>query len=262
MPYASLQEAYKTYDELIGGGDTTEGTSNDDLLASELDFDYVEKPFHPSIHNISDDSPELAANYEGRLSRNHHKHYRRQHGSGQYGGASTSTGLHLGVNQVSGIQTNVIEDTSQKDAIAKTEQRDIDISWRVPKNQSLVQSPDDGVKSFANTPSVLPPYLIEGKKFKFTRYNQGGGADTGIVPGDCSDDTCMSLINHILDCDACAAKLNRLMNLGEGSGSSSNVLGFNFTNLNMSKVMFYIIVVILVIAVYELLNNIFRRIRG
>lgn len=82
-------------------------------------------------------------------------------------------------------------------------------------------------------------------------YIEGSGLDVfKETKTDCSDQTCLQFLDHILECEKCATKFRKLMDLSKGS---------SFPEINLQKLMFWIVIVILIIAVYELLNSIFRR---
>ncbi len=104
---------------------------------------------------------------------------------------------------------------------------------QVPSNQSVVVTPDDGRTSAATTP---------------------GGVSPPGIGLDCSDNTCMSLINHLLSCNNCSNKLRQLLQL-----TTSSPFGIDMTNWDVSKILFWLIIAIIVIAIYELLNSIFSR---
>lgn len=80
--------------------------------------------------------------------------------------------------------------------------------------------------------------------------------NTMTLTGDmCSDDNCMTMINHIMKCDSCVQKFRKLL----GVETSTKILGMEIPEINMTKLMFWVILIILIVAVYELMNSIFKR---
>ena len=83
--------------------------------------------------------------------------------------------------------------------------------------------------------------------------NNGNNLNTEM---NCSDDNCMNMINHIMKCDGCLEKFRKLL----GVESGTKIMGMELPNINMTKLMFWVIMLILIVAVYELINSIFTRI--
>jgi hypothetical protein len=87
----------------------------------------------------------------------------------------------------------------------------------------------------------------------------GGGEGEG---GECGDDhDCMKMINHILECEPCAKKMKRIMNMGSNIFETSGGI-FEMNGKTISKIILYVIIVIMVIALYEFLNKIRKIIFG
>jgi hypothetical protein len=72
--------------------------------------------------------------------------------------------------------------------------------------------------------------------------------------GQCSDEHCLTQLNHILACDDCVIKLRKLI-----GGAPLNVLGLEIPDLNLAKVIFWVVMIFLIVAVYEMLNRLFNR---
>jgi len=217
MPYASLDEAFLSYDEMVGqngGGGFDLDTSNPDLINPG----YMEE-FTPALNN-------------NKVS---------MYGNNPIVQPFTSNSV---VNRGPRLSSEP-QPSLQQSIMAEMN------GVRVPTNQMAVNTPDNGYSMLKTPGSHEPPAVISPSslesKHKHHEYEHG----------DCSDGTCLRLIDHILSCPGCAKKLKQLMRLTE-----STPFGIDFSNWNVSKVIFWLIVAIIVIAVYEMLNNIFNRLRG
>jgi hypothetical protein len=89
--------------------------------------------------------------------------------------------------------------------------------------------------------------------------NTGSGSvSTQPNKGTCSSQECLDMFEKIMGCEECVKKLRRLL----GIQDRSNDNWFDLSEVNVSKLVFWVIVIILIVAVYELLNTIMARIRG
>jgi len=77
--------------------------------------------------------------------------------------------------------------------------------------------------------------------------------------GNCGDQECMDMLDRIMKCEECVKKLRNLLGISGNGGSG--FFGMEIPEINLSKLMFWVIVVILIVAVYELLNTLFARFR-
>lgn len=75
--------------------------------------------------------------------------------------------------------------------------------------------------------------------------------------GSCGGQECMAMLDQIMKCEECVQKLRNL--LGISGNSVGGFFGMDIPEINLSKLMFWIIVIILIVAVYELLNTLFAR---
>lgn len=75
----------------------------------------------------------------------------------------------------------------------------------------------------------------------------------GVHPG-CSDEHCLTQLNHILACDDCVMKLRKLI-----GGGPMNIMGLEIPDLNLAQVIFWVAMIFLIVAVYEMLNRVFNR---
>ena len=71
---------------------------------------------------------------------------------------------------------------------------------------------------------------------------------------NCDGRDCMEMLDKIMNCEECMKKLKKLL-----GSSDESFFGFGMPEINLSKLMFWIIVIILIVAVYELLNTIMGR---
>lgn len=76
---------------------------------------------------------------------------------------------------------------------------------------------------------------------------EGMKTDTG---GVCSDEHCLTQLNHILACEDCVNKLRKLI-----GGGPTNIMGLELPELNLAKVIFWVVLIFLIVAVYEMLNR-------
>lgn len=234
MPYASLHEAFTPYSEHLSEASET---SNPDLINN-------------NIKNKFRNRNDVSEYYE-----NDHKYDTR----------------------------DFAVEATQQDPIAAFYGLSSAQSLQVPGNTSIAQNPDDirtSVKTYTGpdkqTFSEEQHNYSEGRNYReinrdiernknkardnyVSKHNSDIGLGTerfAPTKFQCgSDKECLDLINHLLSCDNCTAKLKKILQVE----NTPNVFGFELNQKNLSKLMFYIIVALLVIAVYELLNNLFRK---
>lgn len=73
----------------------------------------------------------------------------------------------------------------------------------------------------------------------------------------CSGQNCLDMLEKIMKCEECVKKLRKLLGIQD-----KNSNWFDLSEVNVSKLVFWVIVIILIVAVYELLNTLMARIRG
>jgi hypothetical protein len=84
------------------------------------------------------------------------------------------------------------------------------------------------------------------------------GAASGVSGADtCSGQNCLDMLEKIMKCEECVKKLRKLLGIPD-----KNTNWFDLSEVNVSKLVFWVIVIILIVAVYELLNTVMMRIRG
>jgi hypothetical protein len=81
-----------------------------------------------------------------------------------------------------------------------------------------------------------------------------GATATGAPSIQCQGKDCMDMLDKIMNCEECMKKLKKLLGANDES-----LFGFGMPEINLSKLMFWIIVIILIVAVYELLNTLMSR---
>jgi len=226
MPYASLNEAYSTYSESFDGGST---------------LDSIKNPFHITASDPADDFPDIAANYKG------------DGYNVKYSGSDEWNVLEDEVP----INTTIARTPDQRSgaggggAVGVSQTRD---------RQDMGWNRGTGSVTKGHTDAVVAASPM--------RSQDIGGIQVDIAQ-DCSDGTCLKLIGHIMKCPGCKEKLIGLLDLGGnrergGEGDvKENFMGFQLPEgVTTSKIIFYIILVILLLAIYELLNSWMNRIRG
>ena len=89
----------------------------------------------------------------------------------------------------------------------------------------------------------------------------GAGGVSGVAGAvemdACSGQNCLDMLEKIMKCEECVKKLRKLLGIPD-----KNTNWFDLSELNVSKLVFWVIVIILIVAVYELLNTVMMRIRG
>ncbi|MEX0595407.1 MAG: hypothetical protein WD512_02825, partial [Candidatus Paceibacterota bacterium] len=115
---------------------------------------------------------------------------------------------------------------------------------------------DNGINSggVANTASVANSTGAAGS----VGASGSGSAGVGGVGGDtCSGQNCLDMLEKIMKCEDCVKKLRKLLGIPD-----KNTNWFDLSEVNVSKLVFWVIAIILIVAVYELLNTVMTRIRG
>lgn len=116
-------------------------------------------------------------------------------------------------------------------------------------NQSLVQSPDRIFKN--QSPDNLSVPIMNTDDLSNIIFNKK--SDNIVSLGNCDNKTCSKLLDHISTCENCAKKLKKIIGLNNG-----NFMGID---IDLSKVIFWLVFIILIVAIYELLNSIMKKIR-
>lgn len=269
MPYANIHEAFTTYTESFSGGSA--GGDQTSSLGS------IKNPFNIEGTDPGDDFDRIATNY---VSDGYNQIYK---GGGEWDildeeirGLQTqqnqtiaqSPDRIVGSNSITPVTTNrrIGDRVWDRQTGAEVDQskraRDMALRESNPEGVRMISAPRaDAIASSLSTAGVnttggSTPLSTQIDESRSGPINSGFMAGAPIA-GDCSDQTCLQLLNHILGCDNCAVKFKKLMNVSKGSGSS--FLGIDLPEINLSKLMFWIILIILIVAVYELLNTLFKR---
>jgi hypothetical protein len=94
----------------------------------------------------------------------------------------------------------------------------------------------------------------------FTNNNNNNNNNNNTNNNDCAYS-----LNHILSCDTCLKKLQKILGVSNNNNNNNNskdtianFFGFNITNKVLSKIIFYLIIIIVIVAVYELLSKSFK----
>lgn len=285
MPYANIHEAFNTYTDNLTesssgslrnsdnyrsnnirshqiGGDTASST------AELRNIEQIQRPFNINNTDPADDFPDIAANY---VSDGYNFKYS---GLNEWDVLdpqlkTTNEPANRTVFQspdrvVSAAQlpsTKLQPITQQRSAIDKIWDRptssEVD-SFKM--NQDVNLDMFGGIGTAPGSTSVKTGGQNNGVTMiaapKISENLDLVGAPTSPVV--CSDEHCMSMLNHIMGCQGCVEKLRKLL----GTEESTKILGMAIPEINLSKLMFWIILIILIVAVYELLNTLFRRLRG
>jgi len=259
MPYANLNEAYTTYTESFPGSSLVGGAVSDN--GSTLDS--IKNPFNVSNADPSDDFPDLATNY---VPDNYNF---------KYSGKNEWDVLD---NQIKNINNNNDKSNTflseSPDRAVNTVRRSqiesqIETVQPISQNRPLIDklwdrptgADVDDIKRSLNkermTSDVGNDVKVIGAPIANSGNNDYMNSEMATLPANCSDENCMTLLNHILACEKCTDKLKTLL----GVSNTGKIMGFQLPNVNLSKLMFWIVLIILIVAVYELLNTLFRPFR-
>ena len=78
-----------------------------------------------------------------------------------------------------------------------------------------------------------------------------GDYSTGTSAGTCNDQECMAMLDRIMRCEDCVKKLRNLLGISGNGSPVGGFFGVDIPEINLSKLMFWVIVVVLIVAVYE-----------
>lgn len=147
---------------------------------------------------------------------------------------------------------------------------DVDTFQINRRNQIRAADPYGGIGT-APGPTQMNNHMIRAPTFqenlttptvaaKFGGANGTGNAGVATSAGStatCSSQDCLDMLEKVMKCEECVKKLRRLLGMQDKTDN-----WFDLTDINVSKLVFWVIVIIMIVAVYELLNTIMSRIRG
>ena len=235
MPYANYHEAFTTYTESVNDTST---------------LDSIKNPFHISTTDPADDIPRIANNF---TSDGYNTIY-----------ASNNQWDIVDTNEIRGNQSA----TNSPDVTIISQNRRLgDRLW----DRETSADVDNAKRAFdlANPTSDINDIRVTtgGSTSIPADTNLGnvsgldgspvgiGGLATGSM---CSDDECVRLMNHSMGCDNCLNKFKKVLGLSENNGNDL-LGGIKLPEINVTRMIFWVVMVILIVAVYELLNRMFRR---
>lgn len=250
MPYANIEEAFTTYSDSY----SSNGRSIMYGGADESSLDSIRQPYNINNTDPADDFPNIASNY---IPDNYNFKYT---GNKQWEvlnddirglNSPSNTSFNQSPDQPlavrpAQIRTDNIQPVSaNRPLIDRLWDRptgaEVDDIKRAQNRENLDQGAPDVQLLSAPSPNSDRPILST--------------AFSDRISNDCSDQNCMTLLNHILACPGCTDKLKTLLGV-----SDNRLFGFQLPKINLSKFMFWIVLLIILVAVYELLNTLFRRI--
>lgn len=260
MPYANISEAFTTYTESFSGG------------ADTSTLDSIKNPFNIKTTDPADDFSKIASNY---TSDGYNITYS---GRNEWDILDEDIrGLNTPANQNVAQSPDRLVASSLVDPVTTNRRlgdrvwdrptgaqvdeskraRDIALQAANPQGVRMIAAPNQLATTGGSTPLPTGAIISNTNNIPMTSGFSANTLDGAPVADYCSDETCLKLLNHILGCENCAVKFKKLMNVSSGGGG--NFFGIEIPEINFSKLMFWIIIVILIVAVYELLNSLFRR---
>lgn len=288
MPYANLSEAFQTYGHLttdtessydirneesphdqLGGNPNMSGSPS--LSSSDIPLSNIQKikrTFDVNITDPTDDYPNIAANY---LPDGYNLRYSQRDEWDildpqlRMENAPRNTMIQNSPDSyVQPTRAGVIEPiTQQRTNLDKLWDRptssEVDRFRLRQRRQETGRDPFGGIGSSptshdyrANNQNRRPRMNTQAPNLSSVENFE---TPQSANQPQCDDQTCTQMIGHILDCPACLSKFRQLLGVDTGA----TLFGIELPKVNITKVIFWTILIILIVAVYELLNGIFRR---